>query len=35
MWSRRTLEKASERVMDVPLADDDDEFEGAETSSAN
>ncbi|MCJ1246312.1 hypothetical protein MMC30_003518 [Trapelia coarctata] len=26
-WSRRTLEKASERVMDVPLADDEDEFE--------
>ncbi|MCJ1448086.1 MAG: hypothetical protein MMC23_008599 [Stictis urceolatum] len=24
-WSRRTLEKASEKVMDVPLADDDDE----------
>lgn len=25
-WSRRTLEKASERVMDVPLDDDEDEF---------
>lgn len=24
-WSRRTLEKASERVMDVPGVDDDDE----------
>lgn len=22
-WSRRTLEKAGERVMDVPLPDDD------------
>jgi len=27
VWSRRTLEKASERVMDVPLADDEDEFD--------
>ncbi|MCJ1372886.1 hypothetical protein MMC20_004112 [Loxospora ochrophaea] len=25
VWSRRTLERAGERVMDVPLADDDDE----------
>lgn len=23
-WSRKTLEKAGERVMDVPLPDDDD-----------
>ncbi|MCJ1389572.1 hypothetical protein MMC18_002429 [Xylographa bjoerkii] len=34
-WSRRTLEKASERVMDVPLADDDDEFEEAERSNTD
>jgi hypothetical protein len=26
-WSRKTLEKAGERVMDVPLPDDDDEDE--------
>ncbi|KAL4784076.1 hypothetical protein BJX76DRAFT_348099 [Aspergillus varians] len=29
-WSRRTLEKAGERVMDVPLPDDDDESEEVE-----
>ena len=23
-WSRRTLEKASERVMDVPMADENE-----------
>ncbi|MCJ1280827.1 hypothetical protein MMC26_000144 [Xylographa opegraphella] len=34
-WSRRTLEKASERVMDVPLADGEDEFEEAESSGVN
>ena len=25
-WSRRTLEKASEKVMDVPLDDDEEEL---------
>lgn len=25
MWSRRTLESAGERVLDVPLDDDEDE----------
>ncbi|MCJ1407975.1 hypothetical protein MMC19_002047 [Ptychographa xylographoides] len=34
-WSRRTLEKASERVMDVPLADDDDEMEDSEGSTGH
>ncbi|KKK24999.1 hypothetical protein P175DRAFT_0445048 [Aspergillus ochraceoroseus IBT 24754] len=29
-WSRRTLEKASERVLDVPLPDDDDDDDGVE-----
>lgn len=24
-WSKKTLARASERVMDVPLADDDDD----------
>jgi len=27
LWSRRVLEKAGERVMDVPLADDEDDGE--------
>ncbi|ODM14559.1 hypothetical protein SI65_10045 [Aspergillus cristatus] len=31
-WSRRTLEKAGERVLDVPLPDDDDEDEQAPSS---
>lgn len=26
-WTRRTLERAGERVMDVPLPDDEDEDE--------
>jgi hypothetical protein len=34
VWSRRILEKAGERVMDVPLADDEDE-DGGEANSPN
>lgn len=29
-WSRRTLEKAGERIIDVPLTGEDDEDEGGE-----
>lgn len=34
-WSRRTLEKAGERVMDVPGADDEEDAEGAAQADAN
>ncbi|GAD94516.1 RING finger domain protein [Paecilomyces variotii No. 5] len=32
-WCRRALEKAGERVMDVPLPDDEDEYEIASSTS--
>ncbi|KAF4265823.1 hypothetical protein LV164_003286 [Aspergillus fumigatus] len=34
-WSRKTLEKAGERVMDVPLPDDDDEDEPFASAEKN
>ncbi|KAL4876652.1 RING finger domain protein, partial [Aspergillus karnatakaensis] len=32
-WSRRTLQKVGERVMDVPLPDDDDDGDGADEAN--
>ncbi|KAF9895052.1 hypothetical protein FE257_004680 [Aspergillus nanangensis] len=33
-WSRKTLEKAGERVLDVPLPDDDDEGEDSDAGTS-
>ena len=34
-WSRRTLEKAGEKVMDVPLPDDEEEAEESDSADAS